>query len=179
MGLKDLWKWIFFCSVSRAWYPPVLCCWLVVCSCGLLQSHSWGDEDTTALSEASDNQGAFIKIHLVTVTQPAATETKGTCSQWNCQPKHFPAFSCLRFLDISLYYFYHSFPFVFLQLLFWDFQQPVRGTVPVLTLLYSWKIMWECSARYVLWHDYSHFWQWINVILFFIMQSILSTDLCA
>lgn len=84
------WMWDcgndFFCSVSPAWYPPVLCCWLAVCSSGLLQSHSWGDQDTTELSKA--------------------------CYHWNCHPKQLPAFSCLCLLDISLpllLFFYFTF----------------------------------------------------------------------
>lgn len=60
-----MWDWRMcgdiFCSIGPAWYPPVLCCWIVVCRCGLSPRQLFLNPQAIRVG--------FIKIHLVTVTQ--------------------------------------------------------------------------------------------------------------
>lgn len=173
MWLKDLKGYSLQCKPRLMSTCPVL-----LASCLLLQYLSWGD--TTALSESSDNHSGFIRIHLVTVTLAQPLQKH----QGPLSVKLPPQTTSCSFMPRSLFLFdfYHSFPFVFLSS--WDFPQPVGSIVPLLTMLYPWKITWECygsypSAPYVFWHGDCRFWQQINGILFFIMQSTPRTHLCA
>lgn len=134
-----------FCSVSLAWYPPVLCCRLPACCCGPLQSHS--RVDTTAFFKSSRNQGGFIKIHLVTVSQRSHYRNTGDLSV-KLPPQTTSCFfhvSASR-MSLSASSSFFIWTFIVLFLFCPEISHTVRSTIPLLTLLYSWKITWECSA---------------------------------
>lgn len=159
----------FFCSISPVWYPLVLGCWLSVCSCGLLQSLSCGDWDTTVLSEAPNNQGGFIRVHLSlnpATTQVLQKDLRPVVSETatlNC-------FFIALFLNVSLPYisFYLTFPFV--SSCCSDILHNLLGTPSHMLFMTTWECkLWYPIVSNVLWRDNCHFWQWTNGIPYFLM----------